>query len=356
MDLKQQPQEQKSEFHSNPLTYELLPNIQYYQHEYCCALAMKESNNILLAGQDNKIKVIQFKNGLKLVNCAQKHQNIVVTLNIFQNRYQFISGSNDSQIIIWSFHLMSSPKYLTKLKGHQDWIKCLVIRPKSEDLIISGSYDKTIKFWKQTSYFLTQSQNSYFKQQSWVCSQTITQHKKQIEGLSINQEGNKLITCGADHLILIIEEIETQWQIKQKIEVQEFGYRISFINNDLFAFQPRNNYLCLFSFNPNTGLYQQNQDIQVQGGEKNCDGLFPLLYLQKQQILISKNGINVNVLKFGFINSNDYYCKLEQVIGFRFLSSWGGLIYGTASHDGKYLITWDQISKEIQIRQLRFEK
>ncbi|CAD8197729.1 unnamed protein product [Paramecium octaurelia] len=353
MEFKQKPQEQKTSSHSNPLTYELLPNIQYYQRQYCYAQAMKQST--LLAGQDNKIKVLQFKKGLKLISCIQKHQNKVVTLNIFQKRDQFISGSNDSSIIIWSFNQMSSPKYLTKLKGHLDWIKCLVIRPKREDLIISGSYDKTIKIWKQPFYFLTQSQNSSFKQQSWICSQTIAEHKKQIEGLSINQEGNKFITCGADHLILIIEELETQWQIKQRIEVKEFGYRISFINNDLFAFQPRNNYLCLFYFNPDTGLYQQNQDIQIQGGQKNCDGLFPLLYLEKYQILISKNGLNVNILKFSFTKSNDYNCKLEQVIGFRFLSSWDGLIYGTASHDGEYLITWDQMSKEIQIRQLRLE-
>ncbi|CAD8208408.1 unnamed protein product [Paramecium pentaurelia] len=350
MDFKQE-----TSLRPNTFSYELLQNIRYYQDLNCFALAINKTNNILVAGQQNNIKVLQFKNGLKLLNIIQKHQKQVVTLNTFQSRSHFISGSNDSSIIIWSFNMIANPKYLTKLRGHQDWITCLVIHPKNENLIISGSYDKKIKFWQQSSYFQSQSSNTSFKQ-SWICSQTITEHKKQIEGLSINKEGNKLITCGADYLILILEELENQWQIKQSIKVKEFGYRISFINNKLFAFQPRNNYLCLFTLNLNTGLFQKYKDIQVQGGEKNCNGLFPLIYLQEKQILISKNGLNVNIIKFTFNNSSDFYCNLEQVIDFKFLKSWDGLIYGTASLNGEYLITWDQISKEIQIRQLKIFK
>ncbi|CAD8209488.1 unnamed protein product [Paramecium pentaurelia] len=313
---------------------------------YCFALAINKTNNILVAGQQNNIKVLQFKNGLKLLNIILKHQKQVVTLNTFQNRSHFISGSNDSSIIIWSFNMIANPKNLTKLRGHQDWITCLVIHPKNQNLIISGSYDKKIKFWQQSSYFLTQSKQ-YILQ---IFLDLL------IEGLSINKEGNKLITCGADYLILILEELENQWQIKQSIKVKEFGYRISYINNELFAFQPRNNYLCLFTLNLNTGLFQKYKDIQVQGGEKNCNGLFPLIYLQEKQILISKNGLNVNIIKFTFNNSSDFYCNLEQVIDFKFLKSWDGLIYGTASLNGEYLITWDQISKEIQIRQLKIFK
>lgn len=82
----------------------------------------------------------------------KNHRSDVTTLNFFINKSQFISASDDATLIIWSHHLFSNLKYLHKLKGHLDCIYCVVIYPLSEDLIITGSGDSTIKFWSLNSF------------------------------------------------------------------------------------------------------------------------------------------------------------------------------------------------------------
>ncbi|CAD8110849.1 unnamed protein product [Paramecium sonneborni] len=347
MDFCKQSEQKSIEWNSKCFRYELVPQMKYRQQECCYCIAIDKNNSIVVAGSNNNIKVLQLKDGLKQIQLINKHQNAITTLIVFKNRSYFISGSNDCSIIIWSFNMISNAKYISKLIGHKDWIKCLIVNPKIETTIISGSYDKTIKIWSLSTNFQQQDQ------QSWVCTQTITSHLNQVEAISINQNGNKLLSCGADSMIFVFQEVDRLWKLKQKIQLKEFGYRISFITDDQFAFQPRNNYLCIYTLNSVTDLYNNQINIQVQGGQKNCDSYFPLICLNDHQMLISKNGININLLKYEFNLTNNIDCKLIQVIEFQYLCQWDGMIYGTASNDGKYLITWDLKSKAIQIRQLK---
>lgn len=57
-----------------------------------------------------------------------------------------ISGSRDQRIKIWDSFTY---KLINTLEGHDDWLASLAIIP-SNQYIISGSYDTTIKVWKSS--------------------------------------------------------------------------------------------------------------------------------------------------------------------------------------------------------------
>ncbi|CAD8212656.1 unnamed protein product [Paramecium pentaurelia] len=271
-------------------------------------------------------------------------QRNISQLNFLQRRSLLISCYEDGSIIIWSLNLISNPKYLFKLRKHMQAISSMVVHPLKEDLIISGSFDKTINFWLDQSSPSSQSQ--------WQCIQTINQHQDLVYGLSINKEGNTLLSCGKDNQILIMQgSRQMEWQIKQKIKLDGEGYRIGFITNRLFAFQSRipRNRLFLYQLDENTQMFNKLQDVIVEGvgGNQTCAIFFPLVYIDNKQILISKNGQKVNLIKLTFSQSNQLFNQI-QTIDYGFQPN--GWLFGTVTQDGEYLITWDQKSKNIQIR------
>ncbi|CAD8117247.1 unnamed protein product [Paramecium primaurelia] len=242
---------------------------------------------------------------------------------------QFISGSNDSQIIIWCMDQHSQWICSQKLNEHEDWIKCLLLN-NNEDIMISGSDDNTIKFWK--------------KQNEWICSQTINDHTSEVYGLSLNEKQNRVISCGRDKLILIIEQSsqDQKWNVIQKITVEEWGIRLCFIDDNVFTFQPRlQEQMHVYEMNSTNKQYSKTKEIDVKCGKDSCRYYFPQQYIKSKCLLVNKNGFNVNLIRK---NQNGDFIT-QQSIQFGDCN-----IFGQMSEDGEYLITWDAKSKEIKIR------
>ncbi|CAD8144092.1 unnamed protein product [Paramecium pentaurelia] len=215
-----------------------------------------------------------------------------------------------------------------KLNGHKGSIQCLLLN-NNEDIIVSGSNDNQIKFW--------QNQNG------WLCSQTINDHTQIINGLSFNEQQNRLISCGDDKFILVIEQNEQnkQWIVIQKITVEQYGFRLCFIDNDTFTFQPFcKEYIEVFEMNNNNKQYTKTKEIPVKSGSDN--GLFPQQYIRSKCMLLNKNSSIVSLIRR---KKNGEFITEESI---NFGTS---AIYGNMSDDGQYLITWDNKSKEIQVRQ-----
>ncbi|CAD8060853.1 unnamed protein product [Paramecium primaurelia] len=316
--------------------YELLPQRIYLQQKMCWAIAINHNNKFLVTGAESNINVFQFNNGeIKKIQIIQKHQSWITTLNFCNQMSLIISGS--SCVKIWSQNLLSNPKCLFVLSEHSSMIQCIVYRYYNPSIIISGSRDSTIKFW-------------YQKELQWICQQTIKEHSNSVAALSLNQEGNVLISCGDDHQILIIKYIDNQkWKIIQKIQGQ--GVRLSFITKETFAFQSwQSNKLLLYKFEQQTGLYLKTKELQIKGSQQFCTFLFPCVYIPSKLIFLSKNGYNLNIIRF---NTSNFDGHLEQAIEFDYPNNWLGNIFGTMSEDGEYLITWDSKSKQLQIRQYK---
>ncbi|CAD8067413.1 unnamed protein product [Paramecium primaurelia] len=85
--------------------------------------------------------------------------------------------------------------------------------------------------------------------------------------------------------------------------------------------------------------YTKIKDIPVKGGSDNC--FFASQYIKSKCMLVNKNGSNVSLIRK---KQNGEFMTEESIeFGTQY-------IFGYMTDDGQYLITWDNQSKEIQIR------
>ncbi|CAD8215097.1 unnamed protein product [Paramecium octaurelia] len=169
---KEQSLNQTNQLNLKPFTYQLIPKYSISQTESCCTIAINEDCSILLAGCESQIKVFEFKLGItKQTQNLNEHVYCVNNLNFMKKSNQFFSGSYDNSIILWEFNQNKQWISQYKLNGHTSYIDCLILN-NNEDLIVSGSGDKTIKFW--------------MKRDEWQCYQTNKNHSDSVFGLSIN--------------------------------------------------------------------------------------------------------------------------------------------------------------------------
>ncbi|CAD8102356.1 unnamed protein product [Paramecium sonneborni] len=311
------------------------------RYQFLTSFGVNYQNTYMVAGSDQQIFVFQFKEGIiKQMKILWNHKDYILTLNFFKWNQIFISGSRDGSFILWSINLLQNGKYLLKVSAHSGFINCIALPKSTENFVISGSNDSTIKIWS--------SYNNSFSQFS--CSQKITEHSQCVFGLSINNSGNQFLSCGKDGLILVIEKCLSQnWILKQRIQYLGFGYRISYLSDLIFSFQPTfpqpNNYLLIYQLDPRTQLYVQVQQLLVKGGGQGCTTNFPMLYNSFQNVLLDKNGTYLNIISFDREQEYNYQFNLENIINFN-----TDTFYGTMSLNGEYLITWDTKSVLIQIR------
>ncbi|CAD8066617.1 unnamed protein product [Paramecium primaurelia] len=321
-------QSQKIQQQEKRFAYNLIDQNSFQQTEGCRAIAFNKDDSIVIATNDRAIKVyIHDKGKLSLIQTLNEHKENVVTLNFMLKSDKFVSGSFDSSIIIWQYNFGQWTKQ-QQLTGHTNCILCLLVNNK-EDLIISSSKDNTIKFWIK--------QND-----SWQFQQTINEHTKSVHSLSLNEQQNQLISCSQDKQIFVIQEFGQKWIIKQRIELNQYGYRLCFINDNQFVFQPYCEELMqVYEFDQYIQQYKKTNEIPVKCGSSSDTSYFQLQYLKSKSLLFNKNGMFINILK----KKGDNQFQVEQYISFD-----DHVNFGQISQDGNYMINWDMAKRRIQIR------
>ena len=111
-------------------------------------------DGILVSGSsDSTARVWNIETGERLWTFQDKNLDIIASIKV-STKYNFVvAGSYDAAIRIWNYE---SQRMLKILKGHKDWVSTLslVDVPDEENeggtfpIIISGSYDTTIKLWE----------------------------------------------------------------------------------------------------------------------------------------------------------------------------------------------------------------
>ncbi|CAD8191732.1 unnamed protein product [Paramecium pentaurelia] len=133
--------------------------------------------------------------------------------------------------------------------------------------------------------------------------------------------------------------------------------RICFITNQIFTFQSSKSYkgtqnLLIFKMDMNQ-KFQIAKNISLQGKGQHDLGDCQPIYVTSKQILIIKNGYFINIIRFILYNpqfkglDGEFNYQLEQSIIFGY-----DCVYGTISHDGQFLITWDYRSHTTQIKNI----
>ncbi|CAK59327.1 unnamed protein product (macronuclear) [Paramecium tetraurelia] len=237
-----------------PFSYILEPKFSKRQEENCYAIEINEDMTFMIVGCNNRIKIYQFNQGnLKEIQVLEGHTDNVTTLSFMNTSNDIISGSDDKQIIIWQHVKEQIWNISQRIIGHSGQINC-VIRNNNDDLIVSCSWDKTIKFW--------------VKQNQWECWQTISEHTGSVFQLSFNQNQNRLISCGIDQFILVMElqSQDNKWIVIKKIWTSLQGNRLCFLSDKLFAFQPDNKEITqIYEINNSKKQYEKKNEMTIQG-------------------------------------------------------------------------------------------
>ncbi|CAK59789.1 unnamed protein product (macronuclear) [Paramecium tetraurelia] len=304
--------------------YQLIQNIKespIYSFSFNCTSSM------LAAGYSTG-QIAIFELGTEQIRKQQilkEHKGSVYSIEFFYQKDCFISGGQDRMILIWSFE---NKLWICqqRIDAHSDWVSHLIIN-KNNTLIISSSGDKTIQFWN--------------KDELWKRCQTINAHLNTVNSLSLNDSEDQLISCSCDHTIKIFEFNNSNWIILQTIKLDKLGFRLCFINNFTFVFHSENSInLSVYKLSQSDGQYHHIKNVLIENGD-HCGNLFPSKYIGSKNIILTKNGSKVNLIKI----SSDGEFLLEEVIDFGTRN-----LFGNISYDGEYIATWDKITKQVQIR------
>lgn len=113
----------------------------------------------------------------------------------------FASTSN-AEIKLWQLH---SGQRLGTLTGHTDEITCLTVSPSGQTLI-SGSADRTIKFWDLQKKKAIRTLGGYF-----------SGHFDRVVALAVSPDNQTLLSCDANNSLKI-------WDINYAKEIQNIAF------------------------------------------------------------------------------------------------------------------------------------
>ncbi|CAD8193707.1 unnamed protein product [Paramecium pentaurelia] len=332
---------------TNKISYELIAQKQLPQISSCNAIAIETKNSIVVIAEESRIIIYSFKyHSLKKIKQFKINSGNINTLNFFKHRQNFISGCQNSSIYIWPINMIMTSKYIQKLKANSGSTLCLCIS-KSEDQVVTGHYQNTIKIWSQIE------QNS----QEWSCLQNLVDHTGAVYGLSMSEYQNKIISCSNDQQVLVYQFSQhyCKWILQQII--QKDGLRLCFITNDIFVFQPyAANYLSIYIFEVRSEKFISTEKVQIQEGGQFCNEFFPCIYNPKKGIIFTKSSYNLNILNCKF--QQDFLFKEQQLIEIILndVIDFGDEYFcGSISDDGEYLFIWNNELKEISIRKYKEE-
>lgn len=189
-------------------TQRCLKVIQEYGHVLC--LLEFEPNFILSGTDNNTIQLWDINNPKKELFSFEKHLLWVNCLVKCDDEY-FASGSNDSDIVIWSY---PERNCVNVLKGHSN---CVLTMIKLNDgNLCSGSADFTIKIWDWAN---------------GTCLNTLNGHTRWVK--SVYQLSNGYILSGSDDKTIKVWNDYTL--IKELVGHTRSVRSFCQLNNNLFA-------------------------------------------------------------------------------------------------------------------------
>ncbi|CAK64942.1 unnamed protein product (macronuclear) [Paramecium tetraurelia] len=302
------------------------------QAEWCNAIAFNKEGNIMIAGCIFSIKVFDFQKG-RIVQTyqAKQHQGDVNCLLFSKILNQFISGSDDRTIRIWSQSEKNEWKCIQVLQGHQDWVLCLILT-EDEQILFSGSRDKTIKKW-------TKNQDN----QTYQCTQTLDLHTDAVLGLSLNKSESFLVSSSYDKSIIVWYIKETFLvEKKQIIQKDSYGNRILFINETQFFWQPNNNQIVhVYKYNDQSSSFESSKHNIQQFQADDDYQYFPSKFLKAKGLFANIHNRFIYITKQ--INEEEF--EVVQIIEFDDYRK-----FGAFTENGEYLVTWHYTACEFQIR------
>ncbi|CAD8104255.1 unnamed protein product [Paramecium sonneborni] len=291
------------------------------QSKRCRAIAFDASGSIMVSTEDNDIKIWSFINGtIKLINTLQGHSDWINCLIYSQKNNSFISGSYDKTIRCWKQGNQNKWISSQPYKQHRNLIMCIIMN-SNENTLFSGGFDKAIKVWRVD-----------FNQNELTYLYSLEKHNNKVTALSLNQSENQLVSCAEDKNQIIIwerkqqDKFEFKYYVTQSIQYE--GLKFIWINGGKEIDK-------LYVFELKEGKFQENSEKTIQlitNNQKPDEYRFPIIYNQERNQILVRHKKYIYLIR----EMNDGKFKIFDQVNFETIQ-----IFGTATNNGKYLFSWD---------------
>lgn len=116
-------------------------------HNGVTCLAFDSNNNSMLysGGHDHSLRFwnVEARSNIFTMNC----EKVINTIDFSKKNNLLATGHSDKYIRIWDSRIKEGSSVKMRLTSHNKWVSSLKWSPDSPYMLVSGSYDSTIKFW-----------------------------------------------------------------------------------------------------------------------------------------------------------------------------------------------------------------
>ena len=170
----------------------------------------------------------------------------------------FASANGDRQIRLWQLN----GQRIGTLDGHTDKVICLVTSPSGKTLI-SGSQDKTIKFWDLSKKKVIRTLAGFFNG-----------HLNSVIALAITPDNRTLLSCDADNCLKV-------WNLNRVKEIHNISFSAAIT---CLAFNPDGQLFCSGGLEPQIRI-REVKTRQVVRSLNNASAVLSLAFSPNGKLL-----------------------------------------------------------------------
>lgn len=263
----------------NPLTKLVLKNISTFQKQAYGATFRKDGQLLVAGDEDSNVRL--FDTNTKTILRVFKGHSAPVHRTFFTNDMRHIASfSDDKSAILWD---IATEKSINSFRDHTDYVRAGAVNPVSENIILTGGYDNTVKMYDTRSSRCIMSLDHGSPLESLVFLPTggifvsaggndmkvwdvvaggrqlvkLSQHTKTITCLQATSDGRHLISGSLDRQVKFYNT--TNYQVVHKL---------SFTNSILsLGVSKDNNTLVVGQVDGTLGIHRREQKFEDAKGK-----------------------------------------------------------------------------------------